>query len=294
MIVQKIKFIFSVVLFGTLTVILYYLNMPPVITVFFRGSLGFLTVIVVMLAMGKRPDLKAIKSNLLWLLISGVALGINWVFLFSAYNYVGVAVATLINYMAPMIAIFLSAFIYKEKISFAKLICIAVTFIGVIFASGIFGKKVDFFDPIGILIAGIATLSFVVIIFCNKKFKDISFYDKTTFQLGTSAVVVLPFAINNFGNMENAFDLKAIVLIAIVGIVQTGIAYCFYFDGIGKLPIQTSSILGYIEPALAVILSMTGLKRPISAIGIVGAILVIGGAIASEIVSRKQFIAKMD
>ncbi|MCR5083616.1 MAG: DMT family transporter [Parasporobacterium sp.] len=294
MIVQKIKFVLSVVLFGTLTVILYYLNMPPVVTVFFRGSLGFLTVIVVMLAMGKRPEFKAIKSNLLWLLISGVALGINWVFLFSAYNYVGVAVATLINYMAPMIAIFLSAFIYKEKITFAKLICIAVTFIGVIFASGIFGKKVDFFDPIGILIAGIATLSFVVIIFCNKKFKDISFYDKTTFQLGTSAVVVLPFAINSFGNMENAFDLKAIILIAIVGIVQTGIAYCFYFDGIGKLPIQTSSILGYIEPALAVILSMTILKQPISAIGIFGAILVIGGAIASEIVGRKQFVVKTD
>ena len=75
-----------------------------------------------------------------------------------------------------------------------------------------------------------------------------------------------------------------------MGIVQTGFAYCFYFDGIGKLPIQTSSILGYIEPALAVILSMTVLKQPISPIGILGAIFVIGGAIASEIVGRKQFI----
>ncbi len=294
MLAQKIKFVSSVVLFGTLTVILYYLNMPPVITVFFRGSLGFLTVMVVMFAMGKRPDFKAIKSNLLWLIVSGAALGINWVFLFSAYNYVGVAVATLINYMAPMFAIFLSAFIYKERLSLAKLLCIIVTFIGVVFASGIFGKKVDFFNPIGILIAGIATLSFVVIIFCNKKFKDISFYDKTTFQLGTSAIVVLPFALNVFGDLDRAFDLKTIVLIAIVGIVQTGIAYCFYFDGIGKLPIQTSSILGYIEPALAVILSMTVLKQPTSVIGILGAILVIGGAIASEIVGRKQFVVKMD
>ncbi len=67
-----------------------------------------------------------------------------------------------------------------------------------------------------------------------------------------------------------------------LGIVQTGIAYCLYFSGLGSLPVQTIAVLGYLEPVISVLCSVVFLGENMSIAGWIGAVLILGAAVISE------------
>jgi drug/metabolite transporter (DMT)-like permease len=151
----------------------------------------------------KRVDKKAIKKNLLLLLISGAAIGVNWILLFEAYRYTTVAVATLCYYMAPVIVILLAPFLLKEKMTVKKSVCAAVAIIGMLLVSGIFdGGAAYIGSGKGILFGLGAAMFYASAVLMNKFIKDISAYDKTIMQLGAAAIVVLPYSLLTSGVQE--------------------------------------------------------------------------------------------
>ena len=59
--------------------------------------------------------------------------------------------------------------------------------------------------------------------------------------------------------------------------------FSFYIPQDSILPVQSVSILGYIEPLSAVLLSVIILEETMSATQILGAVLVLGGAVYAEV-----------
>ena len=55
------------------------------------------------------------------------------------------------------------------------------------------------------------------------------------------------------------------------------------FSAIQKVPAQTAAILSYIDPVVAVLVSALVLKESISALTMLGTVMVIAAAVASEI-----------
>ena len=84
---KTIEYLFAVILYGTIGYFLHYVNATSEFVVMCRGLIGSLFILLVMFIKKDLPDLKAIKNNLLYLVVSGIALGLNWVFLFSGYKY---------------------------------------------------------------------------------------------------------------------------------------------------------------------------------------------------------------
>lgn len=82
---DSLKYSLAVILFGTIGMFLRWISIPSEIVVLCRGIIGTLVVWVVIRLQGKRVDLAAVRRNLPWLILSGVALGLNWIFLFAAY-----------------------------------------------------------------------------------------------------------------------------------------------------------------------------------------------------------------
>jgi len=82
-----------------------------------RGPLDLPFLLLVILIRRQRPDWDAVKSNLTLLLLSGTAIGFNWILLFEAYNYTSVATATLCYYLAPILVILAAPFVLKEKLT---------------------------------------------------------------------------------------------------------------------------------------------------------------------------------
>lgn len=281
--IETLKYITAVFIYGTIGPILHYISLPSEIVVCCRGIIGSLFILCYMKIKDKQIDFKAIKNNLVPLLISGVCLGLNWVFLFAAYLHTTVAIASLFNYLAPVMVVLIAPFAFKEKLKTKKLLCVFVALAGVVLTSGIIGNKIENINFLGMGLAVLAAIMFIGIVICNKKLKDIGSYDKALVQLIVSAITVLPYAIySNYGK-ELVIDLHSILLIAMLGIIHTGLAYIFYFSALGTISVQSIAILGYLEPVVSVLGSVFVLKEAMGTHGYIGAIMIIGAALASEL-----------
>ena len=284
---ERIKFITALVLYGTIGLFLRHVSLPSEIVVLFRGIIGSAFILSYLKLTDRHINITAIKNNALWLILSGIFLGLNWGFLFAAYMHTTIAIASLCNYTAPLIVILIAPIVLHEPLNKKKLPCVAAAFIGIILVSGAWEGVSESVETAGnlsgILLGLTSALCFVGLVICNRKIINISSFDKAVVQLAVSALTILPYVlINNRSAAALNWDMKSILIILTLGIVQTGIAYCFYFSGLGSLPVQTIAVLGYLEPVVSVICSSVFLHESMGITGWIGAILILGAAVISE------------
>ncbi len=275
----------AMAIFGTVGTFVRYIPMPSATIAFFRGLAGLVFLGLLMLLTGKKPDLSAVKKNLPLLLLSGVALGSNWILLFEAYRYTTVAVATICYYLAPMFLVLVSPLL-GERLTPKKLLLSAVALVGMAFVSGVL--QGGFSGGKGILFAIGAAVLYATVMFLNKKLDPINAYDKTVVQLGAAAVVILPYCLLTNGFVAPEMTCVSYLLLAVVGIVHTGVAYWLYFGSMKKLSSQTVAIFSYLDPVVAILLSALWLGEPLGWQGILGAILILGSALVSELPGQKN------
>ena len=116
----------------------------------------------------------------------------------------------------------------------------------------------------------------------NKKVQVEDAYAKTIIQLASAAIILIPYLLITEDFSAISLNGLAIVMVLIVGIVHTGIAYAMYFGSMKDLKAQTVAVLSYIDPVFALLLSALVLHEKLTLFGIIGAVLVIGSALVSE------------
>ncbi len=279
---EKLSMILSMVVFGTIGIFVEYIDMPSGFVAAARGIIGATVIFIVMLIKGHKTDFKKLSKKLPVLLASGVAIGFNWILLFEAYRHTGIPAATVCYYMAPLLVVGVSPFIFKDKLTPRQIICILVALMGVVAVSGIFGTNAS--KIIGILCGLGAAVLYASVMIMNKFMGETDDYERTFIQLITAGLVVLPYGILTMGDIE--FKVKSTVLLIIVGVVHTGIAYLVYFGAIKKLKSRTVAILSYIDPASAIVLSSIVFMQMPKVYEIIGVVLIMGAAILSETENR--------
>lgn len=282
----KLSLASSMLIFGTIGIFVHYINMPSGVIAFVRGTLGALFLLVTALLTKKLPDKKAIKTNLPRLIISGMFIGVNWILLFESYRFTTVAASTLCYYLAPIFVIIVSPFLFGEKLGIKKIACVISALVGMVFVSGVLTS--GFSGIRGILLAIGAAVFYASVILMNKKISGITPSDKTTVQLASAALIVLPYSLI----AEPIGDIKLtplpVILLLVVGIIHTGLAYTLYFGSLSKLPSTTIALFSYIDPIFAVILSALLLKQPMDTYMIIGAVLILGATMISELELKKK------
>lgn len=274
----------AMTIFGTVGIFVRYIPLPAATVAFFRGVLGLLFVVILLAVTGKKTDFSAIRKNLWILLLSGGAMGLNWVLLFESYRHTTVAVATICYYLAPVFLVLVSPLL-GERLTGKKLILSGVALVGMVFVSGV--QEVGISGGKGIAFAVGAAVLYTAVMFLNKKLGEISAYDKTVMQLAAAAVVLLPYCLLTGGfGMEQMAGLDY-ALLAVVGIVHTGIAYWLYFGVLGKLPSQSVALFSYLDPVIAIVLSALWLGESMHWQEILGAALILGSALWSELPGKK-------
>ncbi len=284
----RAKLILAMTIFGTIGIFVKYIPLPSSVIACVRGFVGVGFLLLVTLIKKSKISFKDIKKNLLLLVISGAFIGINWILLFEAYRYTTVATATLCYYMAPIFVTIASPFILKEKLTFKKVVCILMALLGMVFVSGIVGTGSLHISVAGIAFGLGAALFYACVVLLNKFIKDISAYDKTMTQLLVASAVILPYALLTADVSLSDLDVKALICLLIVGVVHTGFAYMIYFSSIGTLKAQTVAIFSYIDPVIAIILSALLLKEEMGIFGIIGAVLILGSTLFSELNLKKK------
>lgn len=276
--------IFSMFVFGTIGIFRRYIPLPSGFLALSRGFIGALFLAAVVLLGKKGFNLKAIKKNLALLLISGAAIGFNWILLFEAYNYTSVATATLCYYAAPIFVILASPILFGERLTPKKLICVCVSALGMVMISGILDADFSGLRELtGVFLGLGAALLYASVVLMNKKIKELDSYDKTSVQLASAAAVLVPYVLIAEDVSALKFDALSVTMLLVVGIFHTGVSYALYFGSMDKLKAQTVALFSYIDPVVAIILSAAVLGESIGVFGYVGALLVLGAAFVCEL-----------
>ncbi len=281
------QYLLAMAIFGTIGLFVKFIDLPSTVIALSRGALGTLFLFVVVQFMRRRMDTESIKRNFKHLLIAAVALGFNWIFLFEAYRLTSIATATLAYYMAPVILILLSPLILKERVGLAKWICVICALIGMSLIAGIWEGS-DQIALSGIAMGLLAACFYATIVINNKFLNGLNPYDSAIVQLGIAALVLLPYVAFTVDFTSLSLDTQTIGLTLIVGIVHTGVAYWLYFSALPKLEAARIAIFSYIDPAIAILLSVFVLMEPITTAGVIGAVLILGAALTSEFVGKNK------
>ena len=286
---SKLLLMLTMFIFGTIGIFRKYIPLPSSMIALTRGFIGTLFLLFVIFIRKEKMCWKSIKSNLLLLVLSGAFIGFNWIFLFEAYQYTSVATATLCYYMAPIFVILVSPLFFKERLTLKKSICVAVAIIGMVFVSGVLQTGFGGIKELkGVAFGLMAALLYATVIVMNKHIKGVSAFDKTIVQLGTSAIVLLPYTLMTEKITEIKFTPTVVIMLCVVGIVHTGIAYALYFGVMDKLKAQTVALFSYIDPVVAILLSAAILHENIGVWGYVGAVLVLGATLVSELPEKNK------
>lgn len=282
----KLKILTSMAIFGTVGIFVRFIPMASAAIAFCRGVLGCVFLLILMAITGKKPSLADIRRNGWLLAISGAAIGINWILLFEVYRYTTVAVATICYYLAPAF-VTLGSPLVGEKLSGKKLGCIGVAMLGMVFVSGVLQGD-HHTSLLGVLLGLGAAVFYASVILMNKKLSPIGAYDKTLCQLGAASLVVAPYILIVGGIDFCTMTGFSWVMLSILGIVHTGIAYALYFGGIKDVNAQTAAILSYLDPVLSILLSALILRERLDVFSVIGAVLILGSALYSELPGRQK------
>ncbi|WP_107841064.1 DMT family transporter [Metasolibacillus meyeri] len=279
------KYIIALLLFGSNGIVASYIMMNSYEIVYLRTLIGSLFLIIVFVLMKKKMQFWKNKRHLFYLAISGIAMGASWILLFEAYAQIGVSIATLAYYCGPVIVMLLSTLIFKEKMTSAKLFGFLVVIIGMLCVNGQAFTAGEI--SLGLAFGILAAIMYAVMVIFNKMASSIQGFENAVCQLVIGFLTVALFVGMKQGFIVQIADGN-ILPILILGVVNTGIGCYFYFSSIGHLPVQSVSILGYLEPLSALIFSVIILAERLSPLQMVGAVLILGGAAYGELFRPKR------
>ncbi len=276
-----LKNITAMVIFGTIGLFVRAAALPSGELALLRTLLGSGFLLAVMAAGRRRPNRAALRKNLPKLLLSGLLMGFNWVALFEAYRYTTVSVSTLLYYCAPAVVLLLSPLLLHEKLQWPKAAGVAAAMAGMVLVNGGLAGGAD---PLrGALCAGAAALLYAGVILLNKLVHGLSGLETTLVQLLAAAVVLLVYDLAALrGQWVLPQDASLWGTLAI-GLFHTGFAYLLYFSSIGGLGAQSVALVSYADPLVALLLSALLLGERMTGWQMLGAALILGGALFGEL-----------
>ncbi len=276
----------SMVIFGTVGIFRRWIPLPSATVAAARGLVGAALLLALLAVRKQKLSAAAIRKNLALLLISGAAMGVNWIALFEAYRYTTVAAATLCYYMAPILVILLSPLVLREKLTVRQCLCALAALLGMFFVSGVLDSG-GLGGLRGALLALLAAALYASVVLMNKRMRPIPAIDRVAVQLLTAGIVLLPYAFLSGGGSQGTPGIRTFLLLAVVCVVHTGLAYALYFSSMEHLPAHTLAILSYIDPVVAVLLSALLLHEPLTPLTVLGAVLILGAAIVCELPGKE-------
>ena len=275
----------ALVLFGTLGLFVRMIGLPPLVVAATRGLLGAAFLLAVCAVRRRRPDFPREPRTLGLLVASGIAIGLNWLLLFAAYERTTLATAELAYEMAPVWAMLAAPFVLDERLSRPKIVCLVLAVLGMAMVSGLFeGAPSEGVTAEGIALGLAAALFFAAAMILNQLMGEVEAYAKSIVQLACASACLVPFALAAHPGALASAAPCSLALLAFVGVVHTGLAFTLWFASMDELSAQSVAILEYIDPVVALAISVFIFHEHLSALGAIGAVLVLGSMVASEFV----------
>ena len=277
----------SMAIFGTLGPFVRNIGVSSGELALYRAMLAAVMIGIFLLVTKQKIPFGSIKKQVPLLLFSGVAMGFNWILLFEAYKYTTVSVATLSYYFAPVLVTVVCPFLFREKLTGKQILCFIMSTLGIVLITGI-GDLGSGSHLIGIGFGLGAAVLYASVVLLNKFIKNVEGIHRTVLQFLAAILVLIPYVGMTSGvTLGNLTGLGWICLL-VVGLVHTGVAYCMYFSSLREIPGQKAAILSYIDPLVAVVISVTVLGESMTWMQLLGGLLILGFTLWNEISPKSE------
>jgi len=275
-------------IFGTIGLFVRRIDLPSGEIALYRAAMAAILIGGYLLVTKQKIPLSSIKKELPLLMLSGVAMGFNWILLFQAYKYTTVSVATLSYYFAPVLVTLACPILFREKMTPLRWVCFFCSTAGIALITGVGDLSAGSNHLVGILFGLGAACLYATVILINKFIKGVQGIHRTFLQFLAAVAVLLPYQALTGGFSLGTLSGAGWGWLLVVGLVHTGITYCLYFTSLKELPGQQAAILSYIDPLVAVLASVLVLGESMSPVQVLGGALILGFTLLNELTPAKK------
>lgn len=272
----------SMAVFGTLGLFTRKIPVSSGELALYRAVLASVLIILYLAVSKQRIDFRRIKREIPLLLASGIAMGINWILLFQAYKYTTISAATLSYYFAPVIVTVVCPFLFHEKLTGKQAVCFCMSTVGLILIIGVDSIGQGGNDLRGILFGLGAAAFYAAVILLNKFIKNVAGIHRTLLQFFAAVIILIPYVACTGGMHLKELDGTGWGCLLTVGLIHTGVTYCMYFSALKELTGQEAAILSYIDPLMAVVVSVVLLGESMTFQQLLGGVLIPGFTLWNE------------
>lgn len=284
----RLMLISSMAIFGTIGAFVRNIPVSSGELALYRAVLASVLIGMYLLLTKQKIPFGNIKKELPLLLISGVAMGFNWILLFQAYKYTTISVATLSYYFAPVLVTAACPFLFKEKLTGKQILCFIMSTAGIVLITGVGDFSSGNSNIIGILFGLSAAVLYASVVLINKFIRNVDGIHRTFLQFIAAVIVLTPYVLSTSGVSLHNMNPIGWVSLLIVGLIHTGITYCMYFTALKDVPGQKAAILSYIDPLVAVFISVTLLNEPMTLWQVIGGLMILGFTLWNELTPQNK------
>ena len=278
----KLMLIISMAVFGTIGLVNRYIPISSGELALCRAIMASILIMIYLGITKQKIDIKSIKKEIPLLLASGMAMGVNWILLFQAYNYTTISAATLSYYFAPVIVTAVCPFLFREKMTMKQIICFVMSTVGLVMIIGVENLDQGGNDLKGILFGLGAACFYATVILLNKFIKNVEGIHRTLLQFFAAIIILVPYVAVTGGVHLEVLDTTGWIALLTIGLIHTGVTYCMYFSALKELTGQEASILSYIDPLIAVVCSVVILHEPMTVMQAIGGVFILGFTLWNE------------
>jgi drug/metabolite transporter (DMT)-like permease len=271
---------FAVFLFGLSGLFGKLISLPPLIIVL--GRVFFSSIFLFLLLCYFKKDIKLKQhKHYFYLIIMGMILAIHWSTFFKSIQVSTVAIALLTYSTFPAFVTFLEPHFFKEKVKLSDVMAAIIALLGVVLIIPKFELGSNLTQ--GVFWGILSGFTFAILSLFNRKYiKEYSSLVIAFYEQFTATIVLIPFLIVQ----RPVFIFKDILLLALLGIVFTGISHTLFINGLKNIKAQTSGIISTLEPVYGIIFAALLLKELPTFKEVLGGFIILSSVFYSSIKAR--------
>lgn len=284
-----IQLTIAMVLSGTIGYFVIESGQSPINVVFARCLVGSLCLVIYCLYARLFTTTYLTIRNIGLMIIVGLSVVLNWLALFSSYQYASIGVTTTLYHMAPFIVFFAGAFLFKEGVSKSRLVWLLIAFLGVVLIGAPDNQTIAVGNSylLGCGLALVAAALYAIATLASKFINNIPPHIIALSQMLIGVALLLP--LTDFSQLPDT--LWRWNCLIILGIVHSAFMYILIYAAYRKLQTAAIAILSYIYPVAAVIIDYVAFDHVFSALQIAGGVMILVAGLCGTL-NLNPFILK--
>jgi drug/metabolite transporter (DMT)-like permease len=268
-----LQIIASMCIWSTWGLLIRWLELPPVVVLFYTSLIASITVPLALRIRGEFPhEFFTVKS---WHLFVALALAslLNNITYFYSLGNTTVSNAVFTHYTAPIIVAVLAPCLISERLQRITLISLPIAAAGmalIVLHDG--GLRLSNSHLPGILAGTASGFGYALMIILTRRLGQMLLHHKAVVMLlWLTVAMTAPVALS----LDYSITRQSALLLLVTGIFHSTLAPLMYFSALRQVLAQHAAILGYIEPLAAIPLAFLFLSETPPLVALLGGALIL-------------------